>query len=196
LCDVTQSDGQTAVRKSTCATVLPAILLAVRAPLLLLSPRTPMCVALRTPHHLLILDLVLWGRARSVCNRRIHVERCVRSQMQSRISVLIQTIANLSTEVCFCGKRVCARAVARGHSSLLLLLELNDRINDKDCVFGRAGFSAQWGGVCVLTRNLMTVIARTRYFKTERGASGQKKLRGGRFGGTVRVLMYTILSKC
>jgi len=29
---------------------------------------------------------------------RIHVERCVRSQMQSRISVLIQTIANLSNE--------------------------------------------------------------------------------------------------
>jgi len=29
---------------------------------------------------------------------RIHVERCVRSQMQSRISVLIQTIANLSSE--------------------------------------------------------------------------------------------------
>ena len=36
-------------------------------------------------------------------------------------------------------------AIARGHSSLLLLLELNDRINDKDCVFGDGQVSPRNG---------------------------------------------------
>jgi len=76
-------------------------------------------------------------------------------------------------------------AIARGHSSLLLLLELNDRINDKDCVLVTGRFLRAMGwGLCTHMES-DDGDCKTRYFKDRKRRFRSEEAPEGEIGRTV-----------